>query len=590
MNAPKRHAIRLPALAAALLVCGLIGAQASPAGTSSRAAVDVQPFPGTPDASPQTQIAFFDLHRSELESVVVAGSSSGRHAGRLVALVAGHGTAFIPERPFQNGEHVSVTATTGGGKMTFGFWVRAADQSVQVHAFRVRHDIRDSDGFTHSYHSINWIHPPIVRHSGTDPDPIQGDILGSALNTLQPGPMILDPQGNLLYFQPLGVQGAFDVAVQNYQGQQVLTYWQGYSGHYGVGQDLMFDHHYRLVKTVNAGNGYKADEHEFLITPQGNAFITIYAQVPNVDLSSVGGPRNGTLLDSIIQEVNIATGQVLWEWHAYGHIHVSESYAGRPTSAPYDFFHINSIQPLSNGNLLVSARNTWAVYEINMQTGKIPYNIGGKHSSFRFGSGANFDWQHDAEMLPDGTMTVFDDGAGLYKTEPQSRALRLRLNYSTRQVSLVHSYVNNPSVSSNAQGSVQLLGDGNTFACFGRVPYFTEFNSSGRQLFSAWFPAPVESYRGYRAPWWGQPLSAPNIAVSPTSTSTTVYASWNGATTVSSWRVLAGPSPNHLAPVGQFPKGFFETTMKVSSTQPYFAVQALGSNGGVRATSSPVAR
>jgi len=600
MNAPhsasKRRAARWLAVACALSIAagGVLAVQVSAASPASApTSVDVQPFPGTPDASPQTQIAFRTLTRSELKSVVVVGSSSGRHAGRLVTLTEGQGTAFIPDRPFMDRERVTVTAKAGSSAISFWFGISAPNQSFAV-ARRaqtaVRHDIRDSTGFTHTFHSINWIHPPIVSKSGNDPDPSQGYIFGDAQNTIQPGPIILDPQANLVYFNPLGQQAAYDTAVQNYQGQQVLTYWQGYASHYGVGSDVILDHHYRLVTNVNAGNGYKADEHEFLITPQGNAFITIYVQVPHVDLSSVGGSRDGTLLDSIIQEINIRTGQVLWEWHAYGHVHLAESYAGRPTSAPYDFFHINSIQPLSNGNLLVSARQTWSVYEINMQTGKIPYNIGGKHSSFRIGPGANFEWQHDAQMLSDGTMTLFDDGAGYYQSENQSRALRISLNFSSRQASLVRADTNSPSVLSNSQGSVQILPDGNTFVCFGRAPYFTEFNSSGKQLFSTWFSPPLQSYRGFRASWWGQPTTLPNLAVSRTSKGTTVYASWNGATTVSAWRVLAGPTPGHLSAVGQFGKTFFETTMRVSSTQPYFAVQALGSNGGVRATSAPVAR
>ncbi len=157
-------------------------------------------------------------------------------------------------------------------------------------------------------------------------------------------------------------------------------------------------------------------------------------------------------------------------------------------------------------------------------------------------------------------------------------------------MTLVQSLANNPSLLANTQGSTQVLPDGNTFVCFGAKPYFTEFSPSGRQLFSAWFPSPLQSYRGYRFSWWGQPTTQPNIAVSPTSKGTTVYASWNGATDVSYWRVLAGPSPTRLTAVGQFSKAFFETTMKVSSTEPYFAVQALGANGGVRATSAATAR
>jgi Arylsulfotransferase (ASST) len=280
-----------------------------------------------------------------------------------------------------------------------------------------------------------------------------------------------------------------------------------------------------------------------------------------------------------------------WEWHAYGHVTLSESYVPK-TDNPYDFFHVNSIQLLPNGNLLVSARGTWTIYEINMKTGKIPYNFGGKNSSFKFGPGAHFEWQHDATMQPNGTITVFDDGAGNYKSENQSRALRLWIHYKSHRITLAHAYTHNPPLLSNAQGSVQVLGDGNTFVGWGNAPYFTEFSSSGGQLFGIHFNQPLQSYRGFRFPWWGQPKTPPSVAASAKGSRTTVYASWNGDTETAAWEVLAGSSQNTstMRPVGKFAKTYFETTMTVASKQPYFAVQALSSAGQVMGTSPAVSR
>ena len=280
-----------------------------------------------------------------------------------------------------------------------------------------------------------------------------------------------------------------------------------------------------------------------------------------------------------------------WEWHAYGHVTLSESYVPK-TEHPYDFFHINAIQLLPNGNLLVSARGTWAIYEINMKTGKIPYNFGGKNSSFKFGPGAHFAWQHDATMQPNGTITVFDDGAGNYKSESQSRALRLWIHYKTHSITLAHAFTHTPPLLTNAQGSVQVLSDGNTFVGWGSQPYFTEFGAGGKPVFGIHFNKPLQSYRGLRFPWWGQPKSPPSVAASAKGSQTTVYASWNGATDVSAWQVLAGSSsnPSTMRPVGKFGRTYFETTMTLSSNQPYVAVQALGSSGQVLATSAAVRR
>jgi hypothetical protein len=588
----------------AILVLGPTSVHAAPgAPPPAHGGLDVQPFPGTPDASPRTDVSFPTLAPGELRSIAVTGSRSGLHRGRLHALPGGRGTSFTPWRPFASGERVSVRAAlrsppaavpaAGATRISFSFSVAAPLEMRAPRTTFVRHDILDSDGFTHTYHSIKSIHPPINTVSGSAPDPsTSGDIFADAENSIQAGPLIFNPQGQLIYFQPLHQSAAFNVEVQQYQGQSVLTYWQGYVKHsIGIGNDIILDHTYTPIAKVSAGHGYSADLHEFEVLPNGDALITAYAEVPNVDLRSVGGPRKGTLLDSIIQEINIQTGHVDWEWHAYGHVALRESYVPK-TENPYDFFHINSIQLLPNGNLLVSARGTWAIYEINMKTGKIPYNFGGKNSSFKLGRGAHFEWQHDATMQPNGTITVFDDGAGNYKSETQSRALRLWIHYKSHQITLSHAYTNNPPVLTNAQGSVQVLPSGNTFVGWGSAPYFTEFAKNGSQTFSMHFKRPLQSYRGFRFPWWGQPKTPPSVAASAKGSRTTVYASWNGATTVSSWAVLAGSSKNPalMSRVGKFPKTYFETTMTVTSKQPYFAVQALNSAGQVIGTSAAVSR
>jgi hypothetical protein len=592
--------------ALAVLTLGPAAVNAAP-GTAPPApgGLDAQPFPGTPDASPKTDVSFPALTPGELRYVAVIGSRSGLHPGRLHALPEGRGTAFTPAQPFLSGERVSVTAllrspaagtasgVPGATRISFSFSVAAPLPVRGQKSTFVRHDIIDSDGFTRTYHSARSIHPPIDTMSGSDPDPSAGDIFADAENSIQAGPLIFDPQGRLVYFQPLQRSAAFNVQVQRYQGQSVLTYWQGYvKNSVGIGSDMILDHTYTPIAKVNAGNGYHADLHEFVILPNGDALITAYAQVPNVDLRSVGGPKKGTLLDSIIQEINIQTGHVDWEWHAYGHVTLSESYVPK-TENPYDFFHINSIQLLPNGNLLVSARGTWTIYEINMKTGKIPYNFGGKNSSFKLEPGAHFEWQHDATMQPNGTITVFDDGAGNYKSESQSRALRLFIHYKSHQITLAHAYTNKPPLLTNAQGSVQVLPDGNTFVGWGSAPYFTEFaTGSGRQLFSLHLKKPLQSYRGFRFPWWGQPKTPPSVAASAKGSQTSVFASWNGATNVSAWQVLAGSSTDlsSMSKVGKFPKTYFETTMTVPSNQRYIAVQALNSAGQVIGTSAAVSR
>jgi hypothetical protein len=309
------------------------------------------------------------------------------------------------------------------------------------------------------------------------------------------------------------------------------------------------------------------------------------------NLTSVGGPSEGPTFDWIIQEIDIATGKVIWEWHSLGHVPISSSYLSYANSVPYDYFHMNSIQQLPDGNILVSSRNTWAVYLINKKTGKIIWRLGGKHSSFKMGPRTNFEWQHDAILHDNGLLTLFDDGASP-KEESQSRALKLHLNTSSHQATLVHQYVHSPPTLATSQGSVQLLSDHNVFVGWGNTPHFSEYTPSGKQLFGGSFRKPVNSYRAYRFDWVGSPLQPPAIAVrsSKTAGKDLVYASWNGATQVRKWQVLAsenqtGPFKKVGSPVSW--SGFQTKTQKASAN--YFEVQALGARGTVLGTSAVVA-
>jgi hypothetical protein len=563
---------------------------------SPAAGVEVLPFSGTPDVSPRSTIDFLGAAPSELGAVGVRGSRSGLHPGSLRALPDGRGSAFVPYRPFADGEMVSIRAAVKNRagipaqpeiSSTFAVSAPVSPSSLRhgVREFPARAQARPARAqpfAVQTFNSLPGFKPPAMKWSGTDPDPQEGDIFTDVERSPQNGPMILDPYGGLVWFAPLQQSTAFDVQVQNYDGQSVLTYWQGkLVNGIGQGQDLILDHSYQLVKTVSAGNGYLADSHEFQITSRGTALITIYNPVRR-DLRSVGGPKNGTVLDGIIQELDIATGNVLWEWHALGHIPIAESYAGTPGASPYDYIHINSVQPLPGGKLLVSARHTWAVYEIDKRTGKVVWTLGGKRSSFKMEPGTNFKWQHDARIQPNGTLTVFDDGAGYTTNARQSRGLRIRLNFKKMKAVPVQTYDAQPAQLALSRGSMQVLPDNDVFIGWGEAPAFSEFGRHGHQLFIGSFAAPFRAYRTERSQWWGQPALPPSISVSPSATGVaTVYASWNGATTVAYWRVLAGLTPTSLRAIAQFPKVSFETTMTVANPGPYFSVQAFDQAGHV---------
>jgi hypothetical protein len=384
---------------------------------------------------------------------------------------------------------------------------------------------------------------------------------------------------------------AADFKVQSYKGRPVLTWWEGkkYLRH-GVGEYVILDRSYREITRVRAGNGYQGDLHEFSITAHDTALLTAY-NPRGGDLSSVGGPKDGIVTEGIAQEVDIETGEVLFEWHSLDHVGLDESYfpkVPKDPEKPYDYFHINSIDVDYDSNLLISVRNTSAIYKVDRKSGEVMWRLGGKKSDFEMGPGTRTAYQHDARRQPDGSITIFDNGAAPQVHE-QSRGIVLKLDEDKMTATLVREYTHPKKVLSGGQGNMQMLPNDNVFIGWGSEPFFSEFSSDGELLFNARF-RPVESYRAFRFPWSGQPSDDPAVAAeSGPDDEVTVYASWNGATEVATWQVLAGPGPGQLRPVGSaVPRGGFETAIALHTTEPYVGVQAKNGSGSVLGTSRAV--
>jgi hypothetical protein len=444
---------------------------------------------------------------------------------------------------------------------------------------------------TRTYVSAPDLHPPIVRMSGRDTDAASGDIFLDAHKDGHPGTYILNARGDTLWVHPSPGNSEFNLRVQGYHGRPVLTYWQGTITSFGLGhgKGLMLDRNYHTIHTITAGNGLQGqgiDLHELTIgheAKDGTAFVAVWKPV-SYNLTSVGGPPNGTVIDWIIQEIDVQTNKVIWEWHSLHHVPISASYQRYASGQPYDYFHLNSIQQLANGHLIISARNTWAVYSIDKATGKVMWQLGGKHSSFKRGRGANFEWQHDATLHNNGLITLFDDAAPPPK-EKQSRALEIHIGLTKHQATLVHQYLHTPPTLAYSQGSVELLHNGNVFVGWGSRPYFTEYAAGGARIFGGSFPVGVQSYRAYRfSNWAGKPLQPPAIAVRSSSTAGRdyVYASWNGATRVARWQVLGSSSKSGaFRKLGSAVKwSSFETRIQTAKAK-YFKVEALDSSGHV---------
>ncbi len=440
--------------------------------------------------------------------------------------------------------------------------------------------------------------PPVIEVRTPARDTAPGYVFAAPKKSeVQEGVMILDNTGQPVWFRPQS-ETALDFKAQQYRGEPVLTWWTGVVHHGAkrrrtedglpspvLGEYVILDANYREVTRVRAGNRYQGDHHEFLISPDDTALLIVYHPVRR-DLSSVGGAEDGIAVDGIIQEVDIETGDVLFEWHSLDHIALDESDFKVPENArqAYDYFHLNSIDVDADGNLLISARVTNAAYKIDRQTGEVMWRLGGNRSDFEMGPGTETRYQHDARRQPDGTITIFDNAV-----PGESRGIVLEVDEEAMTAELAREYYHPDEMVARALGNMQALPNGNVFIGWGSEPNFSEYGRDGEMLFDAVFPGEVESYRSFRFPWSGQPDEDPAVAAERGSDDeVTLYASWNGATEVAEWRALAGPSPEDLKPVGSAPRDGFETAVTASTAEPYVAVQARDGSGMVLGASEAV--
>jgi hypothetical protein len=526
----------------------------------------LSPAAGTPDASPQTQISILGTRPALIRGVEARGDTTGAHPGRLRAYSGNRGASFVPAAPFAAGERVHVTLRLRGrAPRRWSFTVARPGVTPPI----LRLTSQQPDKLQHFVSEPALVPPQItVRRTGASgsifltplPSPVvhPGSVNTITISPVGPGgPMIVDGRGRLVWFKQLAPPDvAANLRIQRYRGRRVLTWWQGpvTAAAYGLGEGVIADSSYRTIKTVRAGNGYAMDIHELSLTG-GDALFTIYSPVIHDGVA---------VLDAIVQQVDVRTGLVVWEWHALGHIPLSQSYATPANSAFYDAFHINSIQALSHGRVLLSARDTSAIYMVRRAGGRILWRLGGKASDFRLGPGARFWFQHDARLLRGGRVSMFDDEAGPPQKAPRSRALVLRLR---RGRAVVERSLHRPgTTSAQSEGSVQQLPGGGVFVGFGAEPWFTQFSAGGRVVLDARLPVDDGSYRVYRFPWRGRPVGRP-AAVARDGF---VYASWNGATEVAFWRV----DGRRVASRG------FETRVPVSGPGP-FVVRALDARGHV---------
>jgi hypothetical protein len=562
--------------------------------------VDVSPAPETDTANPYTQISFLGAPATKIRDISVVGQRSGDHSGHLRGYSQGDGASFVPDRPFDAGERVTVRAAIGAGRsptigqagkrVTFGFRVDTPYPTASVSPFP---NPPAAPADYQSFDTLPGVQAPVLSVTVTDRDPAAGDIFTTnGPGPGQYGPLIYTPQGRLVWFDHLPAEEtAENLSVQSYEGRRSLTFWQGkvLSLGFGQGEDIVMSPSYQTIARIPGGNGLQADLHDFQIAPHDVSYTTAFNAI-RCDLSPVGGAHDGVILDTAVQEIDMKTGLVRWEWHSLDHVGASESETETPKKAtPWDWFHLNSIDVEPDGNIFISARSTWAGYQLEGGSGTILWRLGGLKSSFKMGKGAETAWQHDGRILSNGEVTFFDDGSNP-PIHSQSRGLRIALDVKTHEAHLSSVYTHpDPPLLAASQGNMQTLVDGNAVVGYGGVPAISEFATAGSLLFDAHLPYDMSFYRAFRFPWNGRPSSPPAVLANLNNTGeeTIVHMSWNGATEVASWRVLAGENSQSLTPQTTIGASDFESSTTLPKRYAYVAVQALGSAGRVLSSSHP---
>ena len=581
---------RRSAAIVALAACGL-GVLASLGDAQvTTASVSAFPSPGTVAARPETQISLRGAPADQLGTVTVTGERSGVHAGTLQPHSDGRGASFVPATPFAEGERVSVStdlAIPGARDGDFSFLVplrpspgAKGDGSLPLPTL--------PPAAVDHFRSRPHLHAPVVhvmRRAGrTAPGYILLAPFSPKGSPRPDGPLITDDHGDLVWFRPLRRGTAVtDLKVQQLGGRPVLTWWEGrFAVGWGYGAYKVLDQRYQELPDIRPRNGYRADLHDMQLTDRGTALVLAYDRVKR-DLRFVGGVEHGRVLDNVVQEIDLATGLVVFEWHSLGTVKVTDSRTRPEGPHSWDYFHVNAVEEDDDGDLIISARNTCALYKLDRETGAIVWQLGGTGGDFRMGKDTRFCFQHDVRRAGPGTLSLFDNSAGPPVLRPQSRALLLSVDEAGRRVRLRRSYSH--GLLAFNQGSARVQPNGDVFVGWGGAgAVFSEFSPGGRLLFDARLTKGKGNYRAIRERWSGRPTRPPAIAARRGKDGRViVWASWNGATEVSRWQVLGDGRG-----IASKARHGFETEITARTRARRVAVRALDRKGTVLGTSKAI--
>jgi hypothetical protein len=529
----------------------------------------VNPVPGSLYHNPQTTIilnngSLLNKHSVDDKNLVeIHGSSSGKHSWSA-RLSDDEKTVIIKPVPaFDYGETVSVTVysllrkvsgeSVAGTSFTFGI------RNEITPELRARYNEADREIYknTYGYYPIEKNQEKITYPLDSMPtytitvnnNPAPGrifysnheDQVGDEPET-NSFPTIIDNDGTIFWARDVG-RGGTDFKLNS----------NGYLTHYSTITDtpywLVLDSNYFAFDSLQCQNGYEieTESHDMMMYPDGHALVMAHDK-QTIDMTPYGGIPDATVQGLVLQELD-ANRDVVFEWRSWDHFLFTDANIWTPlTNAIVDYVHANSIERDFDGNLLLSSRNMDELTKINRSTGDIIWRMGGENNQFTFVNDnipAHFSSQHDLRRIPNGNITVFNNGNHL--TPLRSSAKEYALDEVNKIATLVwyyeHPLVDGFELFGAATGNAQRLPNGNTMINWGLIgtydglPNFTEVDANKNIVWEMSFDsAGQKSYRVHKYEW--NPCSRVSgftMKANPKPLKTTL--SWGIATGAKSYKV-----------------------------------------------------
>ncbi|KAG9557368.1 hypothetical protein KCU61_g2698, partial [Aureobasidium melanogenum] len=442
-----------------------------------------------------------------------------------------------------------------------------------------------------------------------------GYVFMSPYKSIKPAPYIYDKFGNLVWdgYGVTGSANAHNFRPCQYNGAPHLCFNQvNQQNGYGIGQSMIVDQNYKVVATAQTGGNVEpVDMHEFQLLNNGETAIVSSYQIVPYDLSYFNITTGlGWLSEGVFQEVNVTTGEVLFEWFSTNHVDPSASQItpnstdtggdGFGPQTAFDYFHINSIDKSTvTGNYLVSARHTSTLYYVNATSRDIIWQLSYLGQTDFSCSNFNFSFSHDARLLSENDTTtvlsIFDNASNGYTTTTsQSSGKVIAIDHNSGVATMLSNttYPSDQGLSATSQGNTQLLSNGGFFHTWGNNPYLSEHSANGTAVFAAQFAAEdsAQNYRAFSANWESTPATTvPDVYAYAVNSSapTRIYVSWNGCTTVASWQFYGGVSVGEdFSIIGQTNKTGFETFWEADRFYQWVRVEAMDADGNALRNSS----